>query len=84
MEIGPSSVRETFEQLDDSLWEFHPGGVIEHDVCGSVTGSVMSWSGGRDSSVNMITTCQLIVQNNYMMQFKVTSCVFVNSRLFNQ
>ena len=72
MEIAPSSLTETFEQLDESLWEFHPGGALQNDVCRSTSGSVMSWSGGQGSTVNMITTCQLIVQQNYMMQFKVT------------
>ena len=76
LEIGPSSLRETFERLDESTWEFHPGGTLKHGVCGSTTGSVMSWNGGLGSSVSMIITCQLIVQHNYMMQFKVTfSCL---------
>ena len=72
MDIGPSGLRETFERLDESKWEFHPGGTLRHGVCGSSMGSVMSWTGGHGSSVNLITTCQMIVQNSYMLQFKVT------------
>jgi len=79
MDIAPSSFQETFEQLDESRWEFHPGGTLQHGVCDSSTGSVMSWNSGRASSLNMITTCQMIVQQNYMMQFKVTFLVSVNS-----
>jgi len=81
MHIGPSSFRETFEELDVSKWEFHPGGTLQHGVCGATTGSVMSWNGGHSSSVNMITTCQMIVQHNYMLQFKVTLLLFLNSYL---
>jgi len=72
MDIGPSSLWETFEQLDETLWEFYPGGTVQHSVCGSSRGLAVSWQGGNVSNVNMITTCQLIVQHSYMLQFKVT------------
>ena len=72
VDIAPSSLHETFEQVDEAKWEFHPGGMVQRDVCRSNTGSVMSWNNGHSSSVNMITSCPLIVQHNYMLQFKVT------------
>ena len=116
MQIAPSSLWETFEQesLDETMWEFHPGGAVLDGLCRSRTGSAMAWRGGHGgrgpgdsmawtpgghsgrsghgssdsttgsrmawrsghsrlgSSVNMITTCQLIVQQNYIIQFKVT------------
>jgi len=76
MNIGPSSLHETFDPLNASMWEFHPGGAVRQDICGSATGSAMSWNGERGSSVNAITTCPLIVQHHYMLQFKVASlCV---------
>jgi len=31
----------------------------------------MSWDGARDSNVNAIATCPLIVQHGHMLQFKV-------------
>jgi len=79
MEIAPSSLWETFDQsLDETVWEFHPGGTLVDGVCGSRTGPVMAWTSGHGggsglgSGVNMITTSQLIVQQNYIIQFKVT------------
>ena len=88
MDIGPSRLWETFELLDESRWEFHPGGRLQDGVCGSTTGSVMSWNNDRGSSVNMITTCQLIVQQNYVLQFKVTfhtfTCLKIYIHFFNQ
>jgi len=72
MAIAPSSLRETFEQFDERTWEFHPGGTLGDSVCGSTTGSVMLWdSRPVGNSADMITTCQMIVQRNYVLQFKV-------------
>ena len=80
MLIPPSSLTENFERLDETRWEFHPGGRLRRDgVCGSSTGSVMAWDGQSGSAVHMITTCQLIVQHSYMLQFKVPcSFIYIN------
>ena len=69
MAIAPSGLYETFESFNESLWEFHPGGTIRQDVCGGATGPAMSWNGRSD--VGVISTCPLIVQHGYMLQFKV-------------
>jgi len=69
-EISPSHLHETFE-LGDTLgvgWEFHPGGNRRTEICGR-KGTHMSWSG--NSGAKWITTAQMVVQEDYALQFKV-------------
>jgi len=70
MDINPSELFESFESgLNKAFWEFHPNGYLQEGVCGR-NGMVMVW--GEKAALKMITTCQLIVQDGYMMQFKVS------------
>ena len=73
-EINPSELLETFEtDYDDHLWEFSPGGRRRSGVCG-LPSSALLW--GEDAGVKSITTGQLIIQEDYMLQFKVaTLCI---------
>ena len=71
-EINPSELYATFDQpLDERLWEFHPGAETSQFLCGS-PGKSLLWQQKNNKESRSITTGQLIVQENYMMQFKVS------------
>jgi len=75
MEVAPSKLYEKFDGgLNHDKWEFHPSGRVDDSVCGGTNaGKVMTWREGWNSGVaKMITTCQLIVQEDFMIQFKVS------------
>lgn len=69
MDINPSELQEHFDGgIDRAKWEFHPNGRPQRDFCGR-RGTAMVWS--EAVGVKQITTCQMIVQGDFMMQFKV-------------
>lgn len=74
MDISPSGLYEKFDHgLNQDKWEFYPSGRVDDSVCGGPhSGKVMAWPEGWSRGVaKMITTCQLIVQEDFMIQFKV-------------
>lgn len=76
-EINPSHMYQAFESNGtlDSV-EFHPGGVVDSGICGK-RDAFMIWKG--DARPRSFTTEQLIIQDNYMLQFKVI-CRQLSSR----
>ncbi|XP_074645991.1 reelin-like [Tubulanus polymorphus] len=69
-DINPSSLHDTFHSNLASNWEFHPGGSVRNGVCG-YEGTSMMWQSGHNHRPSSLTTRQLIVQNNYIIQFKL-------------
>ena len=68
-EINPSVLYETFdEKIDETKWEFYPNGKVLRDIC-LRRSQVLNW--GTEPGIKRITTGQLIVQEGYMIQFKV-------------
>ena len=59
--------------LDETLWEFPPHGSLQPDVCGNPDGALY-WAGSPadEHGSGYVTTRQLIVDKNYMVQFKVS------------
>ena len=71
-EINPSHLTESFDMgLSENLWEFHPYGQVQNGVC--LNGdSALYWSNQRyNQRDNFVITRQLIIDRNYMLQFKV-------------
>lgn len=69
MDINPSSLHDTFEDgPNKDMWEFHPNGYLEENAC-ERKGMMMVW--GEKVPLKMITTCQMIIQEGHIMQFKV-------------
>ncbi|XP_077982491.1 reelin-like [Glandiceps talaboti] len=71
-EINPSSISERVDsEIKEESWEFYPNSILATGVCGG-HGKQMYWQGGKDDgSDNSITTRQLIVMENFMIQFKI-------------
>lgn len=68
-EINPSELYERLEaDYADHLWEFAPGSDRKSGVCEQNSGSLF-WD--ESKGVKKLTTSQLIIQENYMLQFKV-------------
>ena len=69
-EINPSDVFESFEDetMSDNKLEFYPAGHLDSHMCGKQD-NVLAWN--TDSGMKMATTRQMIVQDDYMIQFKV-------------
>ena len=81
-EINPAKVQISFNEslvLSDQPWEFNPYGHIETEVC-KKHGSVISWDEGKGE--RHFTTKQMIVQSDYILQFKVC-CKFDSSTTFD-
>ncbi len=57
--------------LSENLWEFHPYGQVQNGVC--LNGdSALYWSNQRyNQRDNFVITRQLIIDRNYMLQFKI-------------
>lgn len=69
--MNPSHFEERFDEepaQDDAPWEFCPFGEIDDNVCEKL-GSSLHY--GKGKGERMFTTNQLIVQQGYMIQFKV-------------
>ncbi|XP_041459310.1 reelin-like [Lytechinus variegatus] len=72
-EINPSSLSESFEHShhQNGLWEFYPYGQRQQDVCHQ-RNTALFWENERNAAFdNAATTRQLIVDKNYMIQFKI-------------
>ncbi|XP_071486224.1 reelin-like [Diadema antillarum] len=72
-EINPSTLLESFEDGGSSqlLWDFHPYGRQEFGVCRQ-SNSALYWSNERNAPYDSAAiTRQLIVDKNYMIQFKI-------------
>ncbi|XP_060065663.1 reelin-like [Ylistrum balloti] len=73
-EINPSEIQVSFDDMDDvniqsdAPWEFTPHGQIREDVC-TTFGHAISWDEGKGT--RSFTSSQMIVQYNYMLQFKI-------------
>ena len=79
-DINPSELWEEFENSTDRSWEFPVNGVIRSEFC-EKSDLAMTWSEG--SGERHLTTGQMIVQENYMLQFKVQDIMSQQlSRLF--
>lgn len=91
-EINPSVYHQTFDDDapgdDPAAWEFSPNGVVEGEggqcLSDGLSGSAMMWpdTNNKDGSeqVQEFTTNQMIVQPDYMLQFKVMGlCEFLTS-----
>ena len=58
--------------VPDEMFDFHPKGLVAEDVCGQL-GSTLWWPNEEPSVVDQsVTTRQLIVSKNYVIQFKVS------------
>ena len=72
-EINPSQLYETFDKkIDETRCEFYPNGGFYRDVC-SRESRLLNW--GSEAGIKRITTGQLIVQEGYMIQFKVWTVI---------
>ena len=61
---------ESFNETKSTSFEFHPGGYIETGICGHGSeNGALHWD--DTSGLKEATTQQLIVQENFMLQFKV-------------
>jgi hypothetical protein len=70
-EINPANIEINFNEtlmLNDQPWEFSPYGHIGAEIC-KKDDSVIMWDEGNGT--REFTTKQLIVQMNYLLQFKV-------------
>ena len=69
-DINPSEMLEGFNETETQSFSFHPGGHIETGVCGhSSDNGALHWD--DTSGLKYTTSQQLIVQENFMLQFKV-------------
>lgn len=69
-DINPSEMLESFNETETHSFSFHPGGYIETGVCGhSSDNGALHWD--DTSGLKYATSQQLIVQENFMLQFKV-------------
>ena len=67
--INPSELYENYEgDLQDWAWEFNIRGVLRKNICQKQTSAMAL--GGR-TGIRSVTTSQFIVQEGYMIQFKV-------------
>ncbi|XP_021361182.1 reelin-like [Mizuhopecten yessoensis] len=73
-EINPSEMQVSFDDTDDqdiqsdAPWEFTPHGEIREHVC-TTDGHAVAWDEGKGT--RSFTSSQMIVQHNYMLQFKI-------------
>lgn len=69
-EINPSHMQVSFDDSiqSDAPWEFNPHGEIKDNVCTKGDSSIV-WEEGKGN--RSFTTGQLIVQEGFMLQFKV-------------
>ena len=69
-DINPSEMLESFNDTETHSFSFHPGGYIETGVCGHGSDNgALHWD--DTSGLKYTTSQQLIVQENFMLQFKV-------------
>ncbi|XP_060574508.1 reelin-like isoform X2 [Ruditapes philippinarum] len=71
-EINPANIEINFNEtlmLNDQPWEFSPYGHIGAEIC-KKDDSVIMWDEGNGT--REFTTKQLIVQMNYLLQFKIS------------
>ena len=70
MAINPSEIYEdlSHSEINSAKWEFLPSGRVQDGHCGK-RGGVLVW--GEEESRKSATTCQMIVQEDTMLQFKV-------------
>ena len=61
--------------LDETEWEFYPNAAVWNNVC-SRRSAALTWE--DKPGIRRVTTGQLIVQEDYMIQFKVFSfqCIY--------
>lgn len=69
-EINPSHMQVSFDDSiqSDAPWEFNPHGEIKDNVCTKGDSSIV-WEEGKGN--RSFTTGQLIVQEGFMLQFKI-------------
>lgn len=73
-EINPSEMQLSFDDTEaediqsDAPWEFTPRGVIREHVC-TTNGYAVAWDEGKGT--RSFTSKQIIVQHNYMLQFRI-------------
>lgn len=69
-EINPSQVQVSFDEAfqSDAPWEFNPFGEIKDNICRKGDSSIV-WTEGNGN--RSFTTSQMIVQEGFMLQFKV-------------
>ena len=74
-QINPSQLFERLEdEYEETMWEFSPGSSRRSGVCGLTSGALL-W--GATAGVKSLTTTQLIIQQDYMLQFKVSLFICV-------
>ncbi|KAK3103287.1 hypothetical protein FSP39_018199 [Pinctada imbricata] len=70
-EINPSQIQVSFDENQpqrDSSWEFNTYSDVQDNICQKGDNS-LTWEEG--TGVRSFTTKQMIVQDNYMLQFKI-------------
>lgn len=70
-EVNPAKFEIRFNEslvVNDQPWEFNPYGEIRSEVC-KKEDSVIVWEEG--TGVRHFTSKQTIIQDNYILQFKV-------------
>lgn len=71
-EINDFELFEDFEDGPDShRWWFHPYGQVEDHFCKSTSGRSLVWRNDADISERGIITRELIVEEGFMIQFKI-------------
>ena len=71
-EINPNHLMESFDiGLTENLWDFYPYGQVQDRVCLNGN-SALYWANQHYSQRdNVAVTRQLIIDNNYVLQFRV-------------
>ncbi|XP_022095907.1 reelin-like [Acanthaster planci] len=71
-EINPTHLRESFNLgLTETLWDFYPYGQVQVGVCLN-SDRALYWANRRHSQRDSVAvTRQLIIDTNYMLQFKI-------------
>ncbi|XP_070558262.1 reelin-like isoform X2 [Ptychodera flava] len=71
-EINPSFISDRIENdIQEANWEFYPNSRLTNGLCGS-QGKQLYWQGGKnDGSDNSVTSRQLIIMEEFMIQFKI-------------
>ena len=82
-EVNPANIEIHFNETiqGDQPWEFSPYGHIESEVCKKDDSAIM-WDEGNGT--RQFTTKQLIVQMNYILQFKVSTGKFPPKYFFKE
>ena len=85
-DINPTLLIDTFDSaIDETQWEFHPYSSVEAHACGN-TDSAIYWANTRGYQIRggYITTRQLIIDTDYMVQFKVNDSLNLDVLLLNK